>query len=181
MSAPAIALNVSVEEYLHNPAYAHSEYVGGRVVQRAMGTKDHGRIQGRCYRKLDEYFDSHPGGYAAVELHCRFSIDGELRFRLPDVCAVLERDGDAESPYLERSPDLVVEVRSPEDALSDILRKLDEYFEAGCRLAWVVLPEESAVMVRTADGRVQAVKKGERLLGGDALPGLEIELDELFR
>ncbi len=181
MSAPAAASLISLEEYLHNPAYKRSEYVGGRIVPRTMGTKDHGRLQGRCFTCLDQYFDSHPGGYASVELHCRFSIDGEVRFRLPDVCAVIEREDDADSPYLERAADLAVEVRSPEDQISDILRKLDEYFLAGTRLAWVILPEEEAALVRTADGRLTVASEGDTLDGGDVLPGLSVSVDELFR
>ena len=181
MSAPAAASLISVEEYLHNPAYRRSEYAGGRIVQKPVGTKDHGRLQGRCFRFLDEYFDSHPGGYASVELHCRFSIDGELRFRLPDVCAVIEREDDPDSPYLERAPHLAVEVRSPEDKVSDILRKLDEYFSVGTRLAWVILPEERAALIRTADGRITVASAGDVLRGGDVLPGLAVAVDELFR
>lgn len=181
MSAPAAASLISVEEYLRNPAYRRSEYVGGRIVQRAMGTKEHSSLQLRCGRKLDEYFDSKPGGYAFVELHCRFLVDGELRFRLPDVCAVMEREDDTDSPYLERAPDLAVEVRSPEDKVSAILQKLDEYFAAGTRLAWVVLAEEQAVLVRTADGRIAVKAAGDTLDGGDVLPGFKLAVDELFR
>jgi Uma2 family endonuclease len=181
MSAPAFASLVSVEQYLRDPAYRRCEYVGGRIVRKPMGTKEHGRLQGRCFRMLDEYFDSRPGGYASVELHCRFLIDGEVRFRLPDVCAVLERDDEPESPYLERAPDLAVEVRSPEDKVSDILLKLDEYFQAGTRLAWVVLPEEQAVLVRTADGRLTVATIDDSLDGGDVLQGLALPVAELFR
>jgi Uma2 family endonuclease len=181
MSAPAAASLISVEEYLRNPAYRHSEYVGGRIVQRAMGTKEHGYVQGRCFRKFDEYFDTHEGGSASIEAHCRFLVNGELRFRLPDVCVILDREDDTDSPYLERAPDLAVEVRSPEDKVSDILRKLDEYFAAGTRLAWVVLPDEQAVLVRTTDGRITVAAAGGALDGGDVLPGFELAVDDLFR
>jgi len=33
------------------------------------------------------------------------------------------------SRYLDRAPDLVVEIRSPEDTVAAQLRKFDEYFE----------------------------------------------------
>jgi Uma2 family endonuclease len=59
---------VSIEEYLSNPAYEHSEYVNGEVVPLNAGTKSHSRIQGKCFRKLDEYFDSHPGAYAGPDM-----------------------------------------------------------------------------------------------------------------
>jgi len=181
MSAAEPAMLVTEEEYLRNPGYERSEYVGGKIVPRYFGTLSHGRAQGRCGAVIDRYFDTAPGGYGAISLHCRFAIDGELRFRLPDVCAVIERENEADSPYLERALDLAVEVRSPEDKVSDILRKLDEYFQAGTRLAWVILPEERAALVRTADGRLTVASAGDTLDGGDVLPGLSVAVDELFR
>ncbi len=180
MSAPAFASLVSVEQYLRDPAYRRCEYVGGRIVRKPMGTKEHGRLKIRMGRKLDEHFEGVSGGYASAEMHCRFLIDGEVRFRLPDVSAVVA-DEDPSSRYLERAPDLAVEIRSPGDRVSDILLKLDEYSQAGTRLAWVVLPEEQAVLVRTADGRLTVATIDDSLDGGDVLRGLALPVSELFR
>ena len=67
------ATGVSVEEYLSNPAYEHCEYIDGQPVEINLGHKKHGRIQLRCGRRLDEYFDSRPG-YVGTEIHCRLRI-----------------------------------------------------------------------------------------------------------
>ena len=80
---------VTIEEYLSNPAYEHCEYVDGEVVDLNVGTKQHSRITGKCFRKLDEYLDGHEIGSAHVELHCHLTIAGRTRFRLPDVCLVV--------------------------------------------------------------------------------------------
>jgi len=133
---------VSIEEYLTNPAYRHYEYIEGKPIQLHVGTKDHSRIQVKCSRKLDEYFDCHPGGYVAVELLCRLKIRGEVRFRLPDIAVVLGPDTSPDSRYLDRAPDLVVEIRSPDDTVGAQLRKFDEYFENGTKMAWLIVPEE---------------------------------------
>src|SRR5713226_7427455 len=116
-------MQVTIEEYLSNPAYEHCEFIEGEVVPLNVGTKPHSKIQGKCYRKLDEYFDSHPGGYAATELHCRLQIRGRPRFRLPDVSVVLN-DESPDSLYLERAPDLVVEIKSPEDTVTYLFGKM---------------------------------------------------------
>ena len=60
MSRPVSAKAVSVDEYLANPAYEHHEYVAGGIVERNLGSIKHSRLQTRCGRKLDEYFESGP-------------------------------------------------------------------------------------------------------------------------
>jgi Uma2 family endonuclease len=170
---------ITEERYLTDPEFEHSEFVDGLVVERNLGSKPHARLQSKCCRKLDEYFDTHSGGYAVPELHCRLKIRGRTRFRIPDVAVVLG-DTSEEQRYLERSPDLVVEVRSPEDSLTSQLRKMNDYFENGCRLAWLVLPEESAVVILAPGALPRTAAAGEMLDGGDVLPGLSIRVDDLF-
>jgi Uma2 family endonuclease len=99
---------ISIEEYLTNPAYRYYEYVEGQPIRLHVGTKDHSRIQVKCSRKLDEYFDSHPGGYVVAELHCRLKVHSEVRFRLPDIAVVLGFDTSPDSRYLDCAPDLVL-------------------------------------------------------------------------
>src|SRR4051812_15647307 len=124
MGAFVAAGPVSVEEYLSNPAYEHCEYVNGEVVPLNVGSKPHGRIQGRCFRRLDEYLDKRGSGYAGTEVHCRLTIDGETRYRLPDVALVLD-DTAPDARYLVGAPDLVVEIRSPEDSVTGLFRKMN--------------------------------------------------------
>lgn len=170
---------ITEERYLSDPEFEHAEYVDGIIVERNLGTKPHARLQARLCRKLDEYFDTHTGGYAVGELHCRLKIGGRTRYRIPDVAVVLG-DTSEEQRYLDRAPDLVVEVRSPEDPLTAQLRKMDEYFANGCRMAWLVLPEEKAVVILTPGAAPRTAAAGEALDGGDVLPGLSIPVDDLF-
>ena len=169
--------SVSIEEYLSDPVYEHSEYVDGEVRKLKVGTRFHARIQGRCFRKLDEYFDAGPGNYVGTELHCRLGIGGKVRFRLPDLAVVL---GGFSEDYLDRGPDLAVEIRSPEDSIASQLRKIDDYFLNGTKLAWLILPEEQSVLVIRPDGVVGTVVAGEILDGGDLLPELRIPVADLF-
>src|SRR4051812_6951739 len=100
MGELVVARTVSVDEYLSYPAYEHHEFVNGEVVALNVGSKPHGRIQGRCFRKLDEYLDTRGSGYAGTEVHCKLTIGGEIRFRLPDIALVLN-DPSPKSRYLE--------------------------------------------------------------------------------
>ena len=59
-------------------------------------------------------------------------------------------------------------------------RKLDEYFAAGVRVAWVVDPAERAVVVHDAHGERRRFAAGDVLRGEDVLRGLELPVDEVF-
>ena len=126
---------------------------------------------------MDEYFDSRPGNYVGTELHCRLRIGGKVRFRLPDLAVVL---GAFAEDYLDRGPDLAVEIRSPEDSIASQLRKIDDYFLNGTKLAWLILPEEQSVLVLVPHAAPRTLVAGETLDGGDLLPDLRIPVADLF-
>ena len=179
MGLPAATKPITIEEYLSDPAYGHCEFVDGHPVELNVGGKPHARIQSMCSYRLADYFRSHPGGYSAVELHCKLKIGDETRFRLPDVAAVLADDS-PEQRYLDRAPDLVVEIRSPDDSLTAQMRKMEEYFANGAKLGWLILPEEKSVLVFGPEGKVRTVASGETLDGGDLLPDLKFPVEDLF-
>ena len=177
MSAP-VAVGISEQEYLTNPEYEHCEYIDGEVIPLNVGTKSHSRIQVKLARYLDTYFDERPIGYAAAELHCLTNSKKRI-FRLPDICVVLNDDQPG-TRFLERSPDFVVEIRSPEDTVAYCTRKMEEYLDSGSRLGWLVLPDDQAVVVFKPDRPTRTLMSGEKLDGGELLPGLEIEIAKLF-
>ena len=171
---------VSIEEYLGNPVYRHCEYVDGQPIELNLGTKDHSRIQFQCCGILRDYFKAHPAGYGATELHCRLQVRGRTRFRQPDVAVVLGPDESAESRYLERAPDFVVEIRSPQDTVAAQLRKIEEYFDNGAKLAWLILPDERSVIIAEPGKQARTAVSGEVLDGSQLLPGLHVPVAELF-
>lgn len=178
MTGPGLK-TIPLEEYLANPAYEHAEWVDGEVVELNVGGKSHSRIQAALAAALHQHLRQHRSGYVAVELHCRLKAGGGIRFRLPDV-AVVMGDEEPEARYLDRAPDLAVEIRSPEDSLSGLHLKIAEYLENGTRLAWLILPEEQAALVFTPDAPTRTVLRDGVLEGGEVLPGLRIPLSEIL-
>jgi Uma2 family endonuclease len=77
-------------------------------------------------------------------------------------------------------PDLAVEILSPGNTLAEMSRKRREYFHAGVRLVWMVDLRQRSVAVYTSITDCAILDGHEKLSGGDVLPGLEIDLAELF-
>lgn len=77
-------------------------------------------------------------------------------------------------------PDLAVEVISPNDLAEEIMQKIQEYFQAGVRLVWVVYPTLRVVFVFEPLTRVIGRTHSEELDGGTVLPGLRLSLAQLF-
>ena len=180
MGSPTAISAVSVEDYLSNPAYEHYEYIDDQPVELNVGNKPHSSIQANCIGFFFLYFKNRSIGRVAAELRCRLKVAGRTRFYLPDVSVILGPDDYSEIRFLDRAPDLVVEIRSPDDSLSSLLRKMDDYFANGAKLAWLILPEERCVLVLGPNAPMRTVLPGESLDGGEFLPELQIPVDELF-
>lgn len=115
--------------------------------------------------------------------------DGMLRLvpglmRAPDVSFIargrLKRYKQGGERYPSIGADLAVEVLSKSNTRAEIARKLDEYFAAGTRLAWVVDPKAETVRVHQSPRKFVVLRPGDVLDGGDVLPGLAIPVKDLF-
>lgn len=88
--------------------------------------------------------------------------------------------------YLRVVPDLVVEIRSPNDTEADVRAKLSLYLEVGVPLVWIVDPQKQTVeqvrasSSRLSDSRLMRADAGDVLEGGDLLPGFQVSLADIF-
>lgn len=104
--------------------------------------------------------------------------------RCPDssfVAAGRLRAEPAGDGWFEVAPDLAVEIRSPSESRATLDEKLDDYFAAGTRLAWVVDPARWGVEVHLPDRSVRWVPAGAVLDGAPVLPDLRLAVDDVFR
>jgi Uma2 family endonuclease len=120
---------ITPEQYLATPYEWEPEYVHGEIVERSMPTRRHAIIQ----QLLSVIFSGK--GCCLPGLRVRLASDV---FRVPDFAFYLE-DPKVEVPA--SPPLLVVEIGSPDDRISDVIRKMEEY--RGWRVAhiWFIEPE----------------------------------------
>lgn len=90
-----------------------------------------------------------------------------------------ERAGGRGEGYFQAAPDLAVEVISPSDRASAIRKKLEQYFEYGTRLVWIVYPDTRTIDVHHKDGS-RRLAAGDTLDGGDVLPGFSTSVADVF-
>ena len=77
-------------------------------------------------------------------------------------------------------PDFVIELMSESDHAHTAQKKMEEWIENGCRLAWLIDPNEEQAFVYRADGSVQTASSFDEQLDGEAvLPGFMLPLDRL--
>src|ERR1043166_7735488 len=109
---------LSVAEYLATDYRPDVHYVEGRLEERNVGEKDHGKLQ----LKFANLLNSLTGVHAFIET--RVKITGS-RYRVPDVCAFVDHEPD-EQVFTE-PPYLCVEVLSPEDRMSRVMAVVQDY------------------------------------------------------
>lgn len=83
--------------------------------------------------------------------------------------------------YLETIPDLVVEVRSPNDTLREVLDKLQEYLDAGAKVVWIADPESQTVTAYRRDQEPELFHAADTLAVDDIIPGFRALVRDLFQ
>ena len=176
--------SISVEEFedfIAQPENAERrfELINGEIVEK-MPTEEHGLLAGRLHGEIYILLKTHPIGRATVEARHR-SPDDDQNDRLPDVAFTsFERALPlVKKGAVPQMPDLVIEIKSPDDSTTKLREKALYYLKNGARLVWLVFPDRKQVEVYT-ENAVQTLSLGDILDGGDVLPGFSLALKDLF-
>lgn len=77
-------------------------------------------------------------------------------------------------------PNLTVEVVSPKNTVDEIEDKLQDYFEAGVQLVWVVHPVRRRIYVYDSLTQVRVLTEADEIDGGSVLPGFRLKIADLY-
>jgi Uma2 family endonuclease len=134
---PAVAEHkLSLEEFhsRYDGEKPYFEYWDGEAVQKSMPTQLHSLVQEILVQLLRALgFD--PGGEITLKLDSAFAP-------IPDVIAA---EGRIRQPYPIEPFEVVIEILSPEDSFSRVLRKCRLYEKWGIRQIVVIDPQEKLV------------------------------------
>lgn len=157
------------------------ELVRGQVVREPPAGHEHSRIGVRIASLLDAFAREHGLGTVTGADGGYLLFDEPPTVRAPDAAFVRrERLAPEIKGFPPLAPDLVVEVISPSNTMSEIQAKVLEYLEARSRMIWVVDPDPRTVTVYRSRDEIRLLTESDELDGGDVLPGFRLKVSELF-
>ncbi len=101
--------------------------------------------------------------------------------RTPDVSFVLaERLRKSPRSFAELAPDLMVEVKSPNDSLKSLRTKIEEFLAVGTRVGILINPEKRIIEIYRLGQDVEILRDGDILTVPDLLAGWEVAVSDLW-
>jgi Uma2 family endonuclease len=177
-----IAQLMTAAELFQTPGLGRCELVQGELIAMTPAGFEHGRIAAEISWILKQYVKSHPIGIVTgAETGFLIGRDPDT-VRAPDA-AFIRSDRLPATPvrgFLPETPDLVVEVLSPNDRASEVAAKVQGWLDAGCRMVWVVDPDNLTVTVYRHRDQVAILKSSDMLVGDDVLPDFTVRVGNIF-
>ncbi len=141
----------------------------GAVEERNLGERDHSWIQGNLVSVSSTPL---PRDWHCCAAGVAFQIK-PTRFRIPDVVVTL---GKPEEQILTKPPLLCIEILSPEDTVSRVNQRVQEYLAFGVPLVWVIDPADKRIWIYRPNGMEEA-QGGSVALDGTSIV---IPFSEIF-
>ena len=137
---------IPVDEYLRTSFRPDCDFIEGVVLERNVGKRRHSCAQGG----IVSWFERHKNVLMLQALpELRMQV-GPGRIRIPDVVVcgipILDEEVFTSPPYL------CIEIMSPDDTISAMQDRLDDYLQFGVPNVWVIDPWKHRGWRITADG-----------------------------
>jgi Uma2 family endonuclease len=172
---------MSIHEIVLPETKPETEWILGRAVRKVSPFRTHALLQGTFHTALSAWAADR--GDVGTEWRFRPAPAGEIRRPLvPDVSYVSDarltglEGRDLEAPPF--SPDVAVEILSPDDRPRNVEHKIAVYLATGSVLVIVVDPRDRSV--RLHDARGVRVLRGDEVIEHGAIPGFALALPSLF-
>lgn len=157
---------LTLEDFLQLPeTKPASEYIDGHIFQKPMPGAAHSVVQGDLSSAINSQIRETQKGFAFPELQCTFNNYAIV----PDI-AVLSWDriprnkaGKLTGDFLA-APDWMIEILSPGQNQTKIVKKILHALAHGTQLAWLIDPDEECVFGYTPDLRAVLYEASEQPL-----------------
>jgi Uma2 family endonuclease len=162
---------------------SHRELVRGRIVTMNMPVPRHGEICGNTHLLIGPHVRDHELGRLLI------NDSGVITERRPDTVrgadlafysyARVPR-GPLPQGYLSVVPELVIEVRSPGDRWSRLLRKVSEYLDAGVSYVCVLDQQTESLHIYSADEPVRILTSDDEFTLPEILGDFRCKVARFF-
>ncbi|MBW4602231.1 MAG: Uma2 family endonuclease [Calothrix sp. FI2-JRJ7] len=161
----AIAKPITLEEFLQLPeTKPASIYIGGQIYQKPMPQGEHSLLQAELCETINRIAKPEKIALALPELRCTF---GGATI-VPDIAIFRwERIPRTESGRIanrfESHPDWAIEILSPDQNQTKVIRNLLHCCKNGTELGWLLLPDEAGIFVVHPDQRIELLEATDLL------------------
>ncbi len=184
MTAESATKLMTADELLRLGDDARGELIKGEFCE--MGPPPggrHGKVAMRLGVKVGVFVDQRRLG-TLFAAETGFLLErGPDTVRAPDLAftsaARLPLDDDT-AGYSQVVPDLVAEVRSPNDSRREVRDKALMWLSHGVRLVWVVHPDTRTIDVHRDGAPAATLDADAALDGGDVIPGFTCPVSAVF-
>ena len=138
---------LTLEAFLQQPETKPArEYIDGQVIQKPMPKAEHSVIQTDLASAINAVLKPNRKGRSLTELRCTFAG----RSIVPDITVLpwsaIPRDKDGKvSGELLAAPDWMIEILSPGQSQTQVIRKILYALGHGTQLGWLIDPAEDCV------------------------------------
>jgi len=175
--------SITLEEFLQLPeTKPASEYIDGQVIQKTMPQGQHSLIQGDLTAAINAILKPQKVARAFLELRCIFGGSAIV----PDISVfVWDRipryaNGKIANVF-EATPDWAIEILSPEQRQTKIVKKILRCLESGMQMGWLIDPEEETVFVYQPQQKIECFEDSDRSLPTPEFAGeFQLTVGELF-
>ncbi len=157
---------ITLEEFLELPdTKPASEYIDGEIIQKPMPQTQHSVIQGRLFLEFTLAWSETNIAQAFPELRCVFGG----RAVVPDVVVFEEANisyddnGDIVNA-VTIAPDWTIEVLSPEQSTTRVLKNINHCLAHGTQMGWLIDPNDRSIFICLPDRTFQIIDEPTTIL-----------------
>jgi Uma2 family endonuclease len=172
----------SADQLFDAPGPGRCELLRGELIMMSPTGSEHGYLVVNVTAPLATFVKKNSlGKVFGAETGFQIGLNPDT-VRAPDVAFVRsERIGvKLGKGFFQGAPDLAVEVVSPSDRAGDLLAKVQDWLDAGCRAVWVVDPGTRTVSIHRGDQPAVTLGEADLLDGGEIVPGFSLPIAEVF-
>ncbi len=150
---------LTLEQFLAFPeTKPASEYIDGKIVQKPMPHGKHSLLRMKILTFINSILMQSKIAIAFPELRCTFGG----RSVVPDVVVLknehIPKDDDGEiSNVVSRAPDWTIEILSPEQSTTKVIKNILHCLDNGTEVGWLIDPAEKMILIYQPDRQVQVV------------------------
>ncbi|MFT4038325.1 MAG: Uma2 family endonuclease [Thermomicrobiales bacterium] len=177
------AHRVTIAEIERNPPEGRWEIIDGEIVPMNATSYRSARVSARIVGLLSIYADDHQLGDVLGPDAGFVIFADESTLLAPDVSFVAKHrvpKAEEQDSFPRLAPDLVVEVMSPSDRMTDALRKIALYQRAGVPMLWLVEPSPRTITLFLPDQPPRRLAGDETIAADPILPGFAMTVDDLI-